>query len=107
MTKREVRIGLATYRRADIPELHAFALQGATVDVHPDDLARFDSFNGPALPEPVEAVDEPAETELPSAPAGNASLEEWQGYARSLGASDDDLDGRTRNELRARYGSQS
>lgn len=36
-------------------------------------------------------------------PAGNASLEEWQGYARSVGASDADLEGKTRNELRDKY----
>jgi hypothetical protein len=35
------------------------------------------------------------------APKGNASLEEWQDYARSKGFSDADIDGRTRDELRA------
>lgn len=48
----------------------------------------------PESPEPVAAV----------APAGNAGLEEWQEYARSRGASDADLDGKTRNELREQYG---
>lgn len=35
------------------------------------------------------------------APKGNSSLEDWQDYARSKGFSDDDLDGRTRDEIRA------
>lgn len=38
------------------------------------------------------------------APAGNASLEAWQEYARSKGASDDDLDGKGRDDLRDAYG---
>jgi hypothetical protein len=37
-------------------------------------------------------------------PAGNASLEDWQDYARAQGASDDDLDGKSRNDLRDTYG---
>lgn len=36
-------------------------------------------------------------------PAGNASLEKWQEYARSQGASDADLDGVSRDDLRDRY----
>lgn len=40
---------------------------------------------------------EPAE----DAPKGNASLAEWQEYARTKGFSDDDLEGKTRDELRA------
>lgn len=35
------------------------------------------------------------------APKGNASLEDWQEYARGKGFTDDDLDGRSRDELRA------
>lgn len=35
------------------------------------------------------------------APKGNASLDEWQDYARSKGFSDTDLEGRTRDDLRA------
>lgn len=38
-------------------------------------------------------------------PGGNASLEEWQTFARTMGATDADLDGRTRNDLRDTYGS--
>lgn len=35
------------------------------------------------------------------APKGNASLDEWQDYARSKGFADADLEGRTRDDLRA------
>ena len=36
-------------------------------------------------------------------PGGNASLEEWQDYARSQGMSDADLENKSRNELRDLY----
>lgn len=36
-------------------------------------------------------------------PAGNASTEVWQAYARSKGAADEDLAGKTRDDLRAKY----
>lgn len=35
------------------------------------------------------------------APKGNASLEEWVEYARSKGFSDTELEGKSRDELRA------
>lgn len=35
------------------------------------------------------------------APKGNASLTEWQDYARSKGFDDADIEGKTRDELRA------
>lgn len=35
------------------------------------------------------------------APKGNRTLEDWQAYAREKGFSDEDIDGRTRDELRA------
>jgi hypothetical protein len=37
-------------------------------------------------------------------PAGNATTEEWQDYARSQGASDEDLEGQSRDDLRKQYG---
>lgn len=37
------------------------------------------------------------------APRGNASLEAWQEYAKSKGATDEDLDGMTRDEIRDLY----
>lgn len=43
MPKRTVRTGVATYLGAD--GMWRFGVQGATVDVHPDDLARFDRLN--------------------------------------------------------------
>lgn len=35
------------------------------------------------------------------APAGNASLEAWQDFARDQGLSDDDIEGKSRDDLRA------
>ena len=35
------------------------------------------------------------------APAGNASLEAWQDFARAKGFTEDDLDGKSRDDLRA------
>lgn len=35
------------------------------------------------------------------APPGNASLAVWQDFARSKGFADDDLNGKTRDDLRA------
>ena len=37
-------------------------------------------------------------------PAGNASLAEWAEYATALGATEDDLHGMTRDEVRDTYG---
>ena len=37
-------------------------------------------------------------------PAGNASTDEWRDYAIGRGASDEDVDGLSRDELRERYG---
>ena len=37
-------------------------------------------------------------------PSGNASLVAWQEFARSKGAADEDLDGKTRDELREQFG---
>ena len=37
-------------------------------------------------------------------PSGNASLVAWQEFARSKGASDEDLVGKTRDELREQFG---
>ena len=44
MVAREVRHGLVTYRDADGKTTHG--LLGETVDVHEDDLERFDRLNG-------------------------------------------------------------
>ena len=59
MSVRIVRIALASYRRAD--EAETYAMFGETIDVHPDDLERFDRLNGDAI-----AEDEPeADPDLP------------------------------------------
>jgi hypothetical protein len=44
VTKRQVQQGLLSYRDADGAWRHA--LQGEEVDVHADDLKRFDEANG-------------------------------------------------------------
>ena len=59
MSVRIVRIALASYRRTD--EAETYAMLGETIDVHPDDLERFDRLNGDEV-----AEDEPAaEADLP------------------------------------------
>ena len=65
MSIRTVRIALASYRRAD--EAETYAMLGETVDVHPDDLERFDRLNGAAIAEdePEADPDEAAEGDLP------------------------------------------
>lgn len=50
--------------------------------------------------EPAPAADKPSSDK----PAGNASLEAWSEYAKSQGATDDDLDGLSRDDLRDQYG---
>lgn len=37
-------------------------------------------------------------------PAGNASLEAWQDYALSKGATSKEIDGKSRDELREQFG---
>lgn len=37
-------------------------------------------------------------------PSGNGSTEEWAAFAKSKGATDADLEGMSRNEIRAKYG---
>lgn len=106
MAERTVKIGLATFRRADAPDdtaLWGFALLGESADVHKDDLERFDRLNAPFASEPVPLPKAITQSD-DEAPAGNASLEDWQEYARSQGASDDDLEGKSRNDLRDEFG---
>lgn len=114
MAERKVKIGGATFRRADGPDdspLWGFALMGETVDVHKDDVARFDRLNAPAQPTAhlADPVPEPPaqpepEGDEPEEPAGNASLETWQEFARARGASEDDIEGKSRNDLRDEFG---
>lgn len=37
----------------------------------------------------------------PKAPKGNAGLEEWQEFARTQGFSEEDLEGKSRDDLRS------
>lgn len=46
--------------------------------------------------------DEPVNEE----PAGNASTAEWTAYAKSQGATDEDLEGLKRNDIAAKYGTK-
>lgn len=62
---------------------------------------------GKAITPDGRTVDLPPETDPrrgAEVPARNGSLETWQTYARTRGATDDDLDGKTRDELRELYG---
>lgn len=54
-------------------------------------------------------VDVPAEPDVAAEtapPSGNASADEWRGYALSQGASEEDLEGLSRRELRETYGNK-
>ena len=47
---------------------------------------------------------EAPEPEQDAAPAGNASTEAWQAYATSKGATAKQIEGKSRDELRAQFG---
>ena len=115
-------VGLASFVNEEGVEQHA--LLGARVQVHEDDLDRFDRFNGDPDPEPqgdesgqpespITAPDETQSEGDPDPepqgdesgqPAGNASLQTWRDWAQSKGATDADLEGLSRNEIRDQYG---
>lgn len=54
---------------------------------------------------PLGADGEPATGEQVEQPGGNASKADWTEYAKSKGATDADLEGKTRDEIRDAYGS--
>ena len=59
----------------------------------------------PAPVEPDEVPDPAPEPEtLPERPAGNASKDAWLDYAVALGATREDVEALSRNELRDQYG---
>lgn len=58
-----------------------------TVDVLPEHVDRYQSQGWRAA--------------TADAPAGNAALEAWQAFAREKGFTDADLDGKSRDDLRA------
>lgn len=92
MSIRTVRIALASYRRAD--EAETYAMLGETVDVHPDDLERFDRLNGDevAEDEPETDPDKAAEDDLPE-DLQALNLAELREIAKDQGV---DLGGATR-----------
>ena len=62
MAERTIALGFIRYRGAD-SEKTQLGFAGETVDVHEDDLERFDELNGPFVPtsEPDEADDADAD----------------------------------------------
>lgn len=87
--KRTVKLGLMAYLDPEGVDRWGFA--GEEIDVHPENVERFDSLN--VLPGEVASDPEP-EAERP---AGNASLEVWQQFAESKSV---DVEGLSRNEIR-------
>ena len=85
--------------------VHIPGLVGVTLkagDEVPDGIEFGDHLFDPS---DTEAADtEAASTDTAAPPAGNASTEVWQAYARSKGATDADLEGKSRDELREQYG---
>ena len=100
MPKREVNLGLIAYEPTAHPGLTIWGRLGETVDVHEGDLERFDRLNGGGALEG--SADGPGEA--PEVPAGNASQVAWREYALASGASEADVEGLTRDELRERFG---
>ena len=76
-------------------------LAGSEVPDWAVDLVHSDDIDSPAAPAGNASTDEQTDTDPP---AGNASTEVWQAYARSKGATDADLEGKSRDELREQYG---
>jgi len=56
-----------------------------------------------AVPEPKSTTGSDGPATGAEVPAGNASLEVWHAYATSKGATAEQLDGRTRDQLRDQY----
>jgi len=116
MPKREVNLGLIAYEPTAHPGLTIWGRLGETVDVHEGDLERFDRLNGAPseAPEgsangaPGGALEVPAGNGAPGGalevPAGNASQVAWREFALASGASEADVEGLTRDELRERFG---
>jgi hypothetical protein len=87
MPKRTVKIGLATYRNAD-GVVGAIGFQGEEVDVHSDDVKRFDELNEqPGGDEPYQEAR--ASVDLLSSPAAGA---ETSGTDSGLNTTVDEAD---------------
>jgi hypothetical protein len=52
---------------------------------------------------PDQVAPAPVPEQSSGEPAGNASLADWQVFARTRGATDEDMDGQTRDQLRDLY----
>lgn len=96
--KRTVKLGLMAYVNPEGFDTWGFA--GDEVDVHPENVERFDSLN--VLPGDSTYVEPALPPEFSEAerPAGNASLEVWQEFAESKGV---DVEGLSRNEIRDQF----
>lgn len=94
-----VKSPLVITKNPDGSDLYLYA--GAEVPEHVkgDELKRLK--DGGFLSEDEKPADEKPADEKPH---GNASLETWQKFAKSKGASDEDLDGLSRDEVRELYG---
>lgn len=109
MGARTVNIGVIAYRRADMDHVGAWGYHGDVIDVHADDVERFDGLNvapvSPAAQLPA-AESDPGPESAPTKeiPAGNASQVAWREFALASGASEADVEGLTRDELRERFG---
>jgi hypothetical protein len=102
MATRTVTHAVVSY--LDPAGLWQTALRGSEVDVHDDDVARLEAagaFDELSSPDEHESLEVPV---IDSRPSGNASLEEWQEYARTQGADDEYLADKSRNDLRDEFG---
>ena len=100
MARRTVAVGAAKYRRTD--GVWLLAMMGAEVDVHPDEVDRFDRLNvSQSAPVAVVAVDDMGDDEETIEDAAEAV--EVAEVADAVDAGDDgeavDLDAMTRAEL--------
>lgn len=90
---------LVITRNEDGSDLYLYQGSPLPSHVRGDELKRLK--DGGFLSGDDKPVDEKPADEKPH---GNASLETWQKFAKSKGASDEDLDGLSRDEVRELYG---
>jgi hypothetical protein len=101
MASRTVTHAVVTYK--DAAGLWQSALRGDEIEVHADDVDRLEAagaFDALPVTEEHESLEVPV---VDSRPSRNASLEAWQDYARTQGADDEYLDGKSRNDLRDEF----
>lgn len=65
--------------------------------IHPDSKQEIEVLDSTASRYLTQGWRQPAD----DAPKGNASLEDWQEYAREKGLSETDIEGASRDDLRA------